>query len=111
MGPDELRAMADRLEAEAAKLRKIAEQMDNPVQAGIDEVLKQLAELNQQAKKTPAIGRHKRAQAGGNARAAKLTADERREIAKKAAAARWGSKQCGTTISDWPFGDCNGEKS
>jgi hypothetical protein len=27
---------------------------------------------------------------GGKARAAKLTAEERREIAKKAAAARWG---------------------
>jgi len=27
---------------------------------------------------------------GGNARAAKLTAEERREIAKKAAAKRWG---------------------
>ncbi len=29
---------------------------------------------------------------GGKARAAKLTAEQRREIAKKAAAARWGGK-------------------
>jgi hypothetical protein len=30
---------------------------------------------------------------GGNARAAKLTAEQRREIAKKAAAARWAKKR------------------
>ena len=30
---------------------------------------------------------------GGHARAASMSADRRREIARKAAAARWGSKQ------------------
>jgi hypothetical protein len=37
-----------------------------------------------------ALGR-KGGQKGGKARAEKLTAEERREIAKKAATARWGS--------------------
>jgi hypothetical protein len=39
-----------------------------------------------------ALGR-RGGQKGGKARAAKLTADERREIAKKAAAKRWGPKR------------------
>lgn len=38
-------------------------------------------------------GRVRSAKAGGEARAKKLSAEERREIAKKAAKARWGDKQ------------------
>lgn len=37
----------------------------------------------------PKSGRTRSGQAGAKARAAKLSSDERREIAKKAAAARW----------------------
>lgn len=41
----------------------------------------------------PALtGRVKSGKAGGAARAKTLTAEERREIAKKAVAARWGSR-------------------
>lgn len=93
MPPSELRAMADRLEAEAAKLRKIAEQMDNPVQAGIDEVLKQLAELNRKEESTQVALRRPPG---------------------------WYSPGSGIGPHEWlgspynsghPFGDCNGEKS
>ena len=38
-----------------------------------------------------APGRRKSGKAGGKARARALTSEERKEIARKAAAARWGS--------------------
>jgi hypothetical protein len=38
-------------------------------------------------------GRHRSGRAGAKARASKLTSEERRRIAKKAAAARWRSEQ------------------
>lgn len=39
---------------------------------------------------SPAPGRSKGGKKGGKARAAKLTPEKRREIARKAAATRWG---------------------
>jgi hypothetical protein len=40
-------------------------------------------------KPTPKSGRSRSGRAGGKARAQKLTSEDRQEIAKKAAAARW----------------------
>ena len=46
-------------------------------------------EIQEEAYEAP--GRRKSGKAGGKARARKLTSEERNEIAKKAAAARWGA--------------------
>lgn len=43
-------------------------------------------------KPSPAPNRAKGGRAGGQARAEKLSADKRKQIAKKASASRWGNK-------------------
>jgi hypothetical protein len=77
---------------------KLPHRSRDPVQAAHQVYLEIIGEAPRQVPPTPdpspaAVAKRKGASQGGEKRAAGMTAERRSEIAKKAAAARWGGKK------------------
>lgn len=89
--------MPKRSGKKSAKVLKIGERDENQMARS---VMSRIEELSGEREKDPAavaLGR-KGGKKGGKARMDKLTAEERQELAKKAARARWGKPKKGKAV-------------